>query len=69
MSGEGRRPDSPAAGPEGAASDDKRVEQYPPPEPEPPEPSFKQYLIGWGLVFLALVAAGVLLGVLMRVLR
>jgi hypothetical protein len=36
---------------------------------EPPEPSFKQYFVGWGLIFLALVAVGVLLGVLMRVLR
>jgi len=36
---------------------------------EPPEPSFKQYFVGWGLIFLGLVALGVLLGVLMRVLR
>ena len=42
---------------------------YPPPVPEPPEPSFKQYLMGWGAIFLGLVLLGVLLGVLMRVLR
>jgi hypothetical protein len=47
----------------------KHVERYPPPEGEPPEPSFKQYLLGWGVVFLGLVAAGVLLGLLMRWLR
>ena len=49
--------------------DSKQVEVFPPQEPEPPEPSFKQYLVGWGLIFLGLVAVGVLLGVLMRVLR
>jgi len=53
----------------GRPQTEKRVEVYPPPEPEPPEPSFKQYLLGWGLIFLGLVAVGVLLGVLMRVLR
>ena len=50
-------------------SEDKQVQRYPAPEPEPPEPSFKQYLLGWGAIFLALVALGVLLGILMRVLR
>ena len=39
------------------------------PEPEPKEPSFKQYLVGWGAIFLALVVLGVLLGLLMRFLR
>ncbi|MFL5439918.1 MAG: hypothetical protein ACJ79W_12225 [Myxococcales bacterium] len=49
---------------------EKHVEVFPPPpEEERPEPSFKQYFVGWGLIFLALVALGVLLGVLMRVLR
>lgn len=48
-------------------SEDKKIERYRP--PEPPEPSFKQYLLGWGAIFLALVALGVLLGVLMRILR
>ena len=47
----------------------KHVEVFPPPGEEPPEPSFKQYFVGWGLIFLGLVALGVLLGVLMRVLR
>jgi hypothetical protein len=52
-----------------SAGEDKHVERYPPPEPDRPDPSFKQYLVGWGLVFLGLVAAGVLLGLLMRWLR
>ena len=52
-----------------SGGDDKQVQHYPPPEPEPKEPSFKQYLVGWGAIFLALVLLGVLLGVLMRVLR
>jgi hypothetical protein len=50
-------------------SEEKQIQRYPPPEPEPPEPSFKQYLFGWGAIFLALVALGVLLGLLMRFLR
>lgn len=50
-------------------SEDKQVQHYPPPEPERPVPSFKQYLAGWGAIFLALVVLGVLIGVVMRVLR
>jgi hypothetical protein len=50
-------------------SEEKQVQHFPAPEPEPPEPSFKQYLLGWGAIFLALVALGVLLGLLMRFLR
>ena len=50
-------------------SQDKQVQHYPPPDPERPQPSFKQYLVGWGAIFLALVVLGVLIGVLMRVLR
>ena len=50
-------------------SEDKQIQRYPPPEREPPEPTFKQYLLGWGAIFLALVALGVLLGLLMRFLR
>ena len=50
-------------------SADKQVENYPPPEAERPTPTFKQYLVGWGVIFLALVALGVLIGLLMRVLR
>jgi hypothetical protein len=55
--------------PEPPDPDNKQVEVFPPPVEEPPEPSFRQYLMGWGLIFLGLVALGVLLGVLMRVLR
>jgi hypothetical protein len=47
----------------------KETQVFPPPEPEPPEPNFKSYLLGWGVIFLALVLLGVLIGVLMRVLR
>jgi hypothetical protein len=50
-------------------SADKEVQHYPPSEPEPPEPSFKQYVVGWGAIFLALVVLGVLLGLLTRYLR
>jgi hypothetical protein len=50
-------------------SEDKQIQRYPPREPEPPEPSFKQYVLGWGAIFLALIALGVLLGLLMRILR
>jgi len=53
----------------GPEQPEKQVEVFPPPEPEPPEPSFKRYLVGWGVIFLGLVALGILLGVLMRVLR
>jgi hypothetical protein len=49
--------------------DEKIVEVYPAPEPDLPEPSLKQYFIGWGAVFLGLVALAVLLGLLMRWLR
>jgi hypothetical protein len=47
----------------------KQVTRFPEPEPERPEPTFKQYLVGWGAVFLGLVLLGLLLGFLMRVLR
>jgi hypothetical protein len=57
----------PEAKPEGPQ---KIVEHYPPPEPdELPPPTFRQALIGYGSIILALVLLGVLLGVLMRVLR
>jgi len=49
-------------------SEEKQVEKFPPPEPERPEPSFKQYLVSWGAIFLAW-SPRVLLGVLMRILR
>jgi hypothetical protein len=46
------------------------VEHYPPAaEEEPPPPSFRQALVGYGSILVALVALGVLIGVLMRVLR
>jgi hypothetical protein len=50
-------------------SEGKEVQRYPPPEPDRPAPTFKQYLVGWGAIFLALVVLGVVIGVLMRVLR
>ena len=53
----------------GAQPEEKVIEVYPPPEPDPPEPTLKQYFLGWGAVFLGLVVIAVLLGVLMRFLR
>jgi hypothetical protein len=50
-------------------SEEKHVQKFPPPDPDRPEPTFKQYLLGWGAIFIALVALGVLLGILMRILR
>jgi len=48
----------------------KVVEHYPPTPPnEPPPPSFRQALVGYGSIIVALVALGILIGVLMRVLR
>jgi hypothetical protein len=51
------------------APEKKVVAHYPPPEDEAPPPSFRQALVGYGSILLALVALGVLIGVLMRVLR
>lgn len=52
------------------APEKKVVEHYPPPpDDEAPPPSFRQALVGYGSILLALVALGVLIGVLMRVLR
>ncbi|HEX4385976.1 MAG TPA: hypothetical protein VH083_23625 [Myxococcales bacterium] len=65
-------PDSPgpAAGdkPQDA---EKVVEHYPPPLPddELPPPTFKQALIGYGSILLALVVLGLVIGLLMRALR
>ena len=50
-------------------TEEKQVQVFPPPEEEPPDPTFLQYLVGWGLIFLGLVAVGALVGVLMKVLR
>jgi len=47
----------------------KVVEHYPPPEDELPPPTFKQALIGYGSIILGLVALGLLIGFLMKVLR
>jgi hypothetical protein len=47
----------------------KVVEHFPPPPDEPPPPSFRQALVGYGSIIVALVALGILVGVLMRVLR
>ena len=44
----------------------------PPPEKkvdELPPPTFKQALIGYGSIFAALIALGLLIGLLMKVLR
>jgi len=48
----------------------KAVENYPPPpEDELPPPSFRQALVGYGSIIVALVLLGVLIGTLMKVLR
>ena len=48
----------------------KVVEHYPPPpDDEPPPPTFRQALVGYGSILLLLVALGVMIGVLMKVLR
>jgi len=47
----------------------KVVEHHPPPPDEPPPPTFRQALVGYGSILVALVALGVLIGVLMKVLR
>ena len=60
------------AGSEGKKADpkdEKIVEVYAAPEPDLPEPSLRQYFLGWGAVFLGLVALATLLGLLLRFLR
>ena len=47
----------------------KIVEHHAPPDPEVPPPTFRQALVGYGSILVALVALGVLIGVLMKVLR
>ena len=47
----------------------KIVEHYPPPQDEPPTPTFRQALVGYGSILVALIALGVLIGVLIKVLR
>jgi hypothetical protein len=51
------------------APEKKVVEHYPPAQEEPPPPTFRQALVGYGSILVALVALGVLIGVLMKVLR
>ena len=53
----------------GEDRDKKVVEHYPPPVDDLPPPSFRQALVGYGSIFLALVALAILLGLLMKVLR
>ena len=50
-------------------AEEKIVEVYPDPEPELPPPTFRQALVGYGSIFLALVALGALIGLSMRLLR
>ena len=50
--------------------EEKVIERYPPPpEDELPPPTFKQALIGYGSIILGLVAVGLIIGFLMKVLR
>ena len=51
------------------APEKKVIEHHPPPPDEPPPPTFGQALVGYGSILVALVALGVLIGVLMKVLR
>ena len=53
------------------SSEKKVVENYPPPPPEEelPPPSFRQALLGYGSIIVALVLLGVVIGTLMKVLR
>ncbi|HEY2028510.1 MAG TPA: hypothetical protein VGH20_04795 [Myxococcales bacterium] len=51
------------------SGEDKVVQHYPPPEDELPPPTFRQALLGYGSILLALVVLGVLIGLLMKVLR
>ena len=48
----------------------KIVESHPPPQVDDlPPPTFRQALVGYGSILVALVAFGMLIGVLMKVLR
>jgi hypothetical protein len=47
----------------------KVVQHYAPPEEELPPPTFKQALIGYGSILLALVCLGLLIGLAMKLLR
>lgn len=52
-----------------APEEKKIVEHYPPRDDEPAPPTFRQALVGYGSIIVALVLLGVLIGVLMKVLR
>ncbi|MCA1825318.1 MAG: hypothetical protein ABR567_06845 [Myxococcales bacterium] len=55
-----------------APPEKKIVEHYPPPPSEPqelPPPTFKQALLGYGSIIAGLVALGLVIGLLMKVLR
>jgi hypothetical protein len=49
--------------------EEKIVELYGGPDPDLPEPTLKQYFLGWGAVFAGLVLLAVILGLLMCFLR
>ena len=50
--------------------EEKVVEQYPPPPVDDlPPPSLRQALVGYGSIFVGLVAVAVLIGLLMKALR
>ncbi len=56
--------------PDPRAPEPRVVEHYPPPpDDELPPPTFRQALIGYGSIMLALVLLGLLVGLLMKVLR
>lgn len=52
-----------------AEKEKKVVEHYPPPVDELPPPTFRQALVGYGSIFLALVVLGLVIGLLIKVLR
>ena len=47
----------------------KVVTHHPPPDDDLPPPTFRQALVGYGSIIVALVVLGVLIGVLMKALR
>src|SRR5207248_1120938 len=64
-----RQPGPPQARHMTETPEKKIVEHYPPPQDEPPPPTFRQALVGYGSILVALIALGVLIGVLIKVLR
>ncbi len=47
----------------------KAVTEYEAPEADEAGPTFRQALVGYGAIFLAVVLLGVVIGIAMRVLR